>query len=103
MKSTTRRTENLQKLSKKELIERAKKFAKKFAVTDGKNFKLKDYNPEEDGNLGPEDKPFAKQTLELGTQALAAMQDVLYAQISGRYSSFSRQWMQQERMVLLNT
>jgi len=80
MKSTARRTENLEKLSKKELIERAKKFAKKFAVTDGKNFKLKDYNPEEDGNLGPEDKPFAKQTLELGTEALAAMQDVLYAQ-----------------------
>lgn len=80
MKSTARRTENLQKLNKKELIERAKKFAKKFAVTDGKNFKLKDYDPEEDGNLGPEDKPFAKQTLELGVKALAAMQDVLYAQ-----------------------
>jgi len=80
MKSTSQRIENLNKLSKKDLIEKAKKFAKKFCVTDGKDFKLKDYDPEDDGGLGPEDKPFAKQTLEMGVKALAAMQDVLYAQ-----------------------
>ena len=80
MKSASQRIENLNKMSKKELIERAKKFAKKFCVTDGKDFKLKDYDPEDDGGLGPEDKPFAKQTLEMGVKALAAMQDVLYAQ-----------------------
>src|SRR5689334_12887042 len=80
MKSVAQRIENLNKISKKELIERAKKFAKKFAVTDGKDFKLKDYDPKEDGGLGPEDKPFAKQTLEMGVKALATMQDVLYAQ-----------------------
>ena len=80
MKSTQERLENLGKVSKKELIQRAKKFSKKFCVTDGKDFKLKDFDPGEDGDLGPEDKPFAKQTLQMGVQALATMQDMLYAQ-----------------------
>jgi len=80
MKSSQERLENLGKVSKKELIQRAKKFSKKFCVTDGKDFKLKDFDPGEDGDLGPEDKPFAKQTLQMGVQALATMQDMLYAQ-----------------------
>jgi len=71
---------DLTTLSKKERIQRAKKFAKNFCVTDGGDFKLKDYDPGEDGNLGPEDKPFAKQALQLGVGALATMQDMLYAQ-----------------------
>ncbi len=66
-------------LSKKELIQRAKEFSKQFRIRDGKDFKLKDFNPDEDGGLGSEDKPLAKQTLELGVKALAALQEVLYA------------------------
>ncbi len=65
---------------KKERIQRAKKFAKGFRVENGKDFKLKDYNPADDGNLGHEDKPLAKQILQLGVEALATLQDVLYAQ-----------------------
>lgn len=80
MKNGMRRLENLNQLSKKELTQRAKKFAKQFCVTDGKDFKLKDFDPGEDGGLGPEDKPLAKQALEMGVQALANMQDILYAQ-----------------------
>src|SRR5436853_5615343 len=80
MKSKSERLENFSDLSKKERIHRAKKFAKKFRVENGKDFKLKDFDPGEDGDLGPEDKPLAKQTLELGVEALAAMQDILYAQ-----------------------
>ena len=80
MKSSNQRLENLNKLNRKELIQRAKKFSKKFCVSDGENFKLKDFDPGDDGGLGPEDKPYAKQTLEMGVKALAAMQDVLYAQ-----------------------
>ncbi|MEX6689486.1 polyphosphate kinase 2 family protein [Danxiaibacter flavus] len=68
------------KLSKKELIQRAKKFSKNFCVSDGKNFRLKDYDPDDDGGLGPEDKPLVKQVLQLGVNALATMQDILYAQ-----------------------
>ncbi len=68
------------KLNKKELIQRAKKFSKNFCVSDGKKFRLKDYDPSDDGGLGPEDKPLIKQVLQLGINALATMQDILYAQ-----------------------
>lgn len=79
-KSKEKRFNEFSGSSKKERIQRAKKFSKKFRVENGKNFKLKDYDPDDDGNLGPDDKPFAKQTLQLGIEALAALQDVLYAQ-----------------------
>lgn len=71
---------DLTNLSKKELVQRAKKFSKNFCVEDGKNFRLKDYDPDDDGGLGPEDKPLVKQVLQLGVNALATMQDILYAQ-----------------------
>ncbi len=80
MKSVSQRLENLSQLNKKERTQRAKKFSKKFRVDDGKDFKLKDYDPDDDGGLGPEDKPVAKQALQLGVEALATMQDILYAQ-----------------------
>ncbi|MCU7551779.1 polyphosphate kinase 2 family protein [Chitinophagaceae bacterium LB-8] len=70
----------LPEISRKELIRRAKKFSNKFCVTEGKGFKLKDYDPDDDGGLGPEDKPLVKQALELGVDALATLQDILYAQ-----------------------
>ena len=80
MKSASERLENLSQLSKKERIQRAKKFSKKFCIDDGKDFKLKDYDPDDDGGLGQEDKPLAKQALQLGVETLATMQDILYAQ-----------------------
>lgn len=67
-------------LSKKELIHRAKKFSKQYCVGDGDGFKLKDYDTNDSFNLGDEGKPLVKQTLEIGINALAALQDVLYAQ-----------------------
>lgn len=81
MKSTPEnRLEELGSLSKKELIKKAKKFSKRYYVGDGKKFKLKDYSSKPKMNLGPDDKPIVKETLELGVEALAAMQDTLYAQ-----------------------
>jgi PPK2 family polyphosphate:nucleotide phosphotransferase len=74
------RLSDIQNLSKKELIERAKEFSKKFRIKDGKDFKLKDFDPGEDAGLGPEDKPLARQTLQMGVEALSALQEVLYAQ-----------------------
>lgn len=70
----------IHQVSKKELIQRAKDFSKQFRIKDGKDFRLKDFDPGEDSGLGPEDKPLAKQTLQLGVEALSAMQEVLYAQ-----------------------
>lgn len=74
------RMSDILELSRKELVQRAKDFSKQFRIKDGKDFKLKDYDPAEDGGLGPEDKPLAKQTLQYGVEALSALQEVLYAQ-----------------------
>jgi PPK2 family polyphosphate:nucleotide phosphotransferase len=74
------RLSDLDELSRKELINRAKEFSKQFRIKDGKDFKLKDYDPQEDAGLGPEDKPLAKQALQLGVKALSTLQEVLYAQ-----------------------
>lgn len=73
---------DLKNLSKKELVKRAKKFAKKYYVGDGKKFKLKDYSTQPKMTLGQEDKPLVKEALEQGVQALATLQDILYAQNS---------------------
>lgn len=71
---------DLSTLSKKELVQRAKKFSKQYCVGDGDGFKLKDYETQANFNLGEEGKPLVKQTLEIGVEALASLQDVLYAQ-----------------------
>jgi PPK2 family polyphosphate:nucleotide phosphotransferase len=77
---TSKKITDLSSLSKKELIKRAKKFSKRYCVGDGKKFKLKDYKTKPHLDLGPEDKPTVKQALQLGVEALAALQDILYAQ-----------------------
>lgn len=71
---------DLSGLSKKELVQRAKKFSKQYCVGDGDGFKLKDYETKASFNLGEEGKPLVSQTLQMGVDALATMQDVLYAQ-----------------------
>ena len=65
----------------KSLIKRARKFAKPFRVThDG--FRLKDIDPDDTLDLTSEDKPQAKEALAMGTDVLAELQDMLYAQDS---------------------
>ena len=80
MKSQRKKLKDLDDLNKKELIQHVKKISRNFCVTDGKDFKLKDYDPGEDDDLGPEDKPLAKEALKAGVEALATMQEILYAQ-----------------------
>ncbi len=63
-----------------ELIKRARQFAKPFRVTDGKDFRLKDIDPGDTLDYGSEDKPRAKEALAIGVEALATLQDMLYAQ-----------------------
>ena len=64
----------------KEMIKRAKAFSAPFRVTDGSKFKLKDVDPGDTLHLDSEDKPKAKDALEMGVEVLANLQDVLYAQ-----------------------
>jgi hypothetical protein len=49
-------------------------------VLDRQKFRLKDYATDSETGLNPEDKPLIKKTLQQGVEALAAMQDILYAQ-----------------------
>ena len=74
------RLSDIHELSRKELIQRAKEFSKRFRIKDAKDFRLKDYDPKDDGGLGPEDKPLAKQALQMGVEALSSLQEILYAQ-----------------------
>ncbi|MBS0203301.1 MAG: polyphosphate kinase 2 family protein [Planctomycetes bacterium] len=67
-------------MKKSELQERAHRLANHYCVTDGKKFRLKDVDPGDTAWLGEEQKPQAKQALQEGINALAELQEMLYAQ-----------------------
>ena len=62
------------------LHQHGQRISKPYRVTNGKKFRLKDYDPSDTGDLKSEDKPRTAATLREGVQALAELQDVLYAQ-----------------------
>ncbi len=65
----------------KQIIKRARKFAKPFRVSKGKDFRLKDVDPGDTLDFTKkEDKSRAKEALADGILALAELQDKLYAQ-----------------------
>ena len=72
--------QNLEHISDEDLVTRAKIFSKKYLVKNGENFRLNDFRTHADFDLGPEDKSLVKDTLKLGVEAMADMQEVLYAQ-----------------------
>ena len=53
---------------------------KPFRVTDGKSVRLKDVDPGDTREFDSGDKPRAKEALAMGIEALAELQDMLYAQ-----------------------
>lgn len=67
-------------MKKKEFIKKAKKIAKPFRITEGKEFKLKHFDPNDTLGLKSEDKPKAQEALKNGVELLAELQDKLYAQ-----------------------
>jgi len=62
------------------VIEASRRLSKPYRITDGKNFRLADFDPGDTGELKSEDKPRAKEALQTGIETLAKLQDVLYAQ-----------------------
>lgn len=54
--------------------------AKPYLVDGRKKFRLKDYDPADTANFTSADKPRAKEALTIGIDALAELQDMLYAQ-----------------------
>jgi PPK2 family polyphosphate:nucleotide phosphotransferase len=80
VEKAAKRIDEFADMSNKELIDRAKKLAKRYCVENEKKFKLKDYPTSVSSDLGKEEKPAAQKVLQLGVEALASMQDKLYAQ-----------------------
>jgi PPK2 family polyphosphate:nucleotide phosphotransferase len=65
----------------KDVIKRVSEFAKPFCITKGKDFRLKDVDPDDTLEFTKEEhKERAKEALTTGVQALAELQDKLYAQ-----------------------
>src|SRR5213594_1442979 len=65
----------------KEIIKRARTLAKPFRISKGRDFRLKDVDPNDTLEFTKEaDKPRAKEALATGVTALAELQDKLYAQ-----------------------
>jgi PPK2 family polyphosphate:nucleotide phosphotransferase len=65
----------------KEIIKRARELSKPFRISKGKDFRLKDVDPDDTLEFTKEaDKPRSKELLAAGVSALAELQDKLYAQ-----------------------
>jgi PPK2 family polyphosphate:nucleotide phosphotransferase len=64
----------------KEVLKRAHKLAGQFRVDKGKGFSLRDFDPGDTLHLNDKDKPAAREALASGVEALAELQDRLYAQ-----------------------
>ncbi len=62
------------------IIKRSREISRPFRVTGKDKFRLKDIDPGDTGDLGAEDKPRAKEMLQVGMEALTDLQDKLYAQ-----------------------
>jgi PPK2 family polyphosphate:nucleotide phosphotransferase len=64
----------------KTVIKNAREFSSPYRVDSGKGFKLKHFKAGDTGDLKSADKPRAKDALATGVEALAQLQDRLYAQ-----------------------
>jgi PPK2 family polyphosphate:nucleotide phosphotransferase len=62
------------------VIKTARELAKPYRITNGEDFRLKHIDPGDTGPLKSEEKPRAKEALQIGVEALAELQDMLYAQ-----------------------
>ncbi len=67
------------KLDMDRVVKVARAISRPFRVTDGSRFRLDHIDPADTGDLKAEDKPRAKEALARGVEALARLQDVLYA------------------------
>ena len=59
--------------------EKIQKLIKPYCITDGKNFKLKDFDPDDTGDFGKNDKDRLKEALVEGIDQLRELQEKLYA------------------------
>ena len=78
-KRTPSSDEPLVDFSLKQFVKHAHKFAEPYQISKGRGFRLKDVDPGDTAGIGSEDKPRAKEALQIGIRALAELQDRLWA------------------------
>ena len=66
-------------MPRKEILDRTQKYTQPFRITQGKGFRLKNYDPRDTRGLKL-DKGEASELLQQGTEWLAEEQEMLYAQ-----------------------
>jgi len=64
----------------KRIVKVSRKLSRPYRIDHGRGFRLKDIDPADTGALGSEDKQPAIEGLAIGREALADLQDKLYAQ-----------------------
>lgn len=62
-----------------EVADRARELSKSYRITDGRRFRLKDFEPADSGPFGRQDRQRAEDALETGVRALRELQERLYA------------------------
>jgi PPK2 family polyphosphate:nucleotide phosphotransferase len=62
------------------VLKRSHRLAARYLVDDGARFRLDDVDPGDTAGFGADDKPKAEAALREGVEALATLQDMLYAQ-----------------------
>jgi len=62
------------------VLKRCRKLSQRYRIDDGAKFRLKDADPKDTAGFEPGDKPKAEAALREGVEALASLQDKLYAQ-----------------------
>lgn len=67
-------------MAKKDELARIHDFIDKYRITNGKNFKIKDFDPADTQGMESKEKAQAKEMLVQGVGLLAELQDKLYAQ-----------------------
>jgi len=67
-------------MSQTKPLQSARKLIEPYRITDGKGFRLDDFDPADSQGLSAEDKPRAQEALKTGVELLARLQDKLYAQ-----------------------
>jgi PPK2 family polyphosphate:nucleotide phosphotransferase len=66
-------------MSSNKQIEKVRQFIKPYRIDDGKNFRLKDFDPSDTGKFDNDDKDGLKEALEEGIMMLRKFQEKLYA------------------------
>ncbi len=66
-------------MNNKEKMDRLRKFVRPYRINDGKDFRLKDFDPGDTGDFDKDDKDRIKASLEEGIELLRELQEKLYA------------------------